>query len=202
MNSEKIAEVFVFEDSFFFTTRVRIKRVEGDKIVLSTTELLKKFVVLGKRIHLKFRTFALPVKVIGKSEEDLIVTLPSLNPEKPVGDRRSARVNPSHVHPVRLFISLDGEEEKEYEVEDISEGGFSVIVNDPSLIDVFMDREVKVHIDFPVEVEEVRGTARMVNVQELGEGRLKLGFEMFLDDADMVKVRFYVYSRIKEMLRG
>jgi len=34
MNSEKIAEVFVFEDSFFFTTRVRIKRVEGDKIVL------------------------------------------------------------------------------------------------------------------------------------------------------------------------
>ncbi len=201
MNSEKTAEVFVFEDSFFFTTRVRIKRVEGDRIVLSTTELLKRFVVIGRRIHIKYGTFALPVKVVGKSEEDLIVTLPSLNPERPVGDRRSARVKPSHVHPVRLFISFDSEEEREYEVEDISEGGFSIVVSDPSLIDAFLDREVKIHIDFPVEVEELRGSARLVNVQELGNGRLKLGFEMFIDDADTVKVRFYVYSRIKEMLR-
>jgi len=201
MNSEKIAEIFIFEDSFFFTTKVRIKRVEGDRIVLSTTELLKKFVVIGRKIHLKYGTFALPVKVIGKGQEDLIVSMPSLNPEKPVGDRRSARVKPSHVHPVRLFISLEEEEESEYEVEDISEGGFSILIDNPYLIDLFLDREVKLHIDFPVEVEEVRGSAKLVNVQELGNGRIKLGFEMFIDDADTVKVRFYVYSRIKEMLR-
>ncbi len=202
MDNEKIAEIFVFEDSFFFTTRVRIKRVEGDKVILSTTELLKKFIVIGKRIHIKYATFALPTKVIGKSDEDLIVTLPSLNPEKPVGDRRNARVKPSHIHPVRLYLALEGEEEKEYTVEDISEGGFSIIVNSPALLDMFLDKEVKVHIDFPVEVEEVKGTARMVNIQELGPTKIKLGFEMFLDDADTVKVRFYVYSRIKELLRA
>ncbi len=200
MSSERTAEIFIFEDSFFFNTKVKLKRVEGDRIVLTATDLLKKFAVLGKKAHLKYATFALPVKVVGKSEEEIIVTVPSLNPEKPVGDRRSARVPPSHVHPIKLYLALD-EEEKEYEVEDISEGGFSIVVTDPSEVDRFLNRDVKVHIDFPVEVEEVRGTARLVNIQELDDGRIKLGFEIFIDDADMVKVRFYVYSRIREILR-
>ncbi len=201
MKKDKTAEIFIFEDSFFFTTTTQIRRVEEDRIVLKATRLLKRFAVLGKRVHMKYATFALPVKVIGKSEEEVIVTLPSLNPEKPVGDRRSARVQPSHVHPVKLFLSVGGEEEREYEVEDISEGGFSVVVDDPSEIDRFLDREVKVHIDFPVEVEEVMGSARLVNVQELEDGRIKLGFELLVEDADSVKVRFYVYARIKEILR-
>ncbi len=200
MSSERTAEIFIFEDSFFFNTKVKLKRVEGDRIVLTATDLLKKFAVLGKKAHLKYATFALPVKVVGKSEEEIIVTVPSLNPEKPVGDRRSARVPPSHVHPIKLYLALD-DEEKEYEVEDISEGGFSIVVTDPSEVDRFLNRDVKVHIDFPVEVEEVRGTARLVNIQELDDGRIKLGFEIFIDDADMVKVRFYVYSRIREILR-
>ncbi len=199
MKDDKNAEVFIFEDAFFFTTKVNIKRVEGDKVVLTITPLLKRFAVLGKRIYLKYRSFALPVKVVGKSEEDLIVTLPELNPERPVGDRKSARVKPSHVHPVRLYMEVNGDR-KEYQVEDISEGGFSIIV-DPKDLDRFLGREVGVHIEFPVEVEEVRGSAKLVNVQELEDGRLKLGFEMIIEDADTVKVRFYVYSRIKEILR-
>ncbi|RLJ69917.1 PilZ domain-containing protein [Hydrogenivirga caldilitoris] len=200
MSIEKAVEIFIFEDSFFFTTKVSLKRVEGDRLVLSTTDLLKKFAVLGKKAHLKYSTFALPVKIVGKSDTELIVTIPSLNPEKPVGDRRSARVPPSHVHPVKLFISVDGEE-KEYEVDDISEGGFSVVVSDPYEVDKFLNKDVKVHIDFPVEVEEVKGSARLVNVLETEDGKIKLGFELFIDDADMVKVRFYVYSRIREILR-
>jgi len=200
MESEKIAEVFIFEDSFFFNTKVAIKRVEEDRVVLTATKLLKKFAVLGKKAHLKYATFALPVKIVGKSEDEVIVTVPALNPERPVGDRRSARVQPSHIHPIKLYLALD-EEEKEYEVEDISEGGFSVIVSEPQEVDVYLNREVKVHIDFPVEAEEVRGTAKLVNVQELEDGKIKLGFELLIDDADMVKVRFYVYSRIKEILR-
>ncbi len=200
MEPEKAAEIFIFEDSFFFNTKVAIKRVEEDRVVLTATKLLKKFAVLGKKAHLKYATFALPVKIVGKSEEEVIVTVPALNPERPVGDRRSARVPPSHVHPVKLYLALD-EEEKEYEVEDISEGGFSVVVSEPEEVDTYLNREVKVHIDFPVEAEEVRGTAKLVNVQELEDGRIKLGFELLIEDADMVKVRFYVYSRIKEILR-
>ena len=95
---------------------------------------------------------------------------------------------------------VDGER-KEYQAEDISEGGFSVIVEKPEEMEVFFDKEVVAHLIFPVEVEEVRCPARMVNVQELPDGKIKLGFEMFIDDADMVKVRFYVYSRIREILR-
>ena len=201
MTSEKTTEIFIFEDSFFFSTKTRIKRVEGDRIVLEGTRLLRRFAVLGKKVHMKYSTFALPTKVVGKNEEEIIVSLPSLNPEKPVGDRKSARVKPSHVHPVKLNIKLD-EEEREYEVDDISEGGFSIVVDSPMEIDNFLGREVGVHIDFPVEAEEVFGTARLVNIQELEDGRVKLGFEMFLDDADTVKVRFYVYARIREILRG
>ncbi len=199
MKDNKNAEVFIFEDTFFFTTKVNIKRVEGERLILTTTPLLKKFAVLGKRIYIKYRSFALPVKVVGKSEEELIVTLPELNPERPVGDRKSARVNPSHVHPVKLYVEVDGTR-KEYEVEDISEGGFSIRV-DASELENFLNKEVGVHIEFPVELEEVRGSAKLVNVQELEDGKLKLGFEMFLDDADTVKVRFYVYSRIREILK-
>ncbi|WP_457601434.1 PilZ domain-containing protein [Hydrogenivirga sp.] len=200
MNSEKVAEIFIFEDSFFFNTKVRIKRVEGDRIALTSTRLLRKFAVLGKKAHLKYATFALPVKIVGKNEEEIIVTAPSLNPERPVGDRRSARVPPSHIHPVKLSLALDNEE-KEYEPEDISEGGFSIVVEDPAEVDRFLDRDVKVHITFPVEAEEVMGNAKLVNVQELEDERIKLGFELFIDDADTVKVRFYVYSRIREILR-
>lgn len=198
MNEEKTAEIFIFEDFFFFTTKVPIRRVEGDRIILSTTPLLNKFALLGKKVHIKYSTFALPVKVIGKSEKELIVTLPSLSPERPVGDRKSARVRPSHIHPVRLYLGKDREEK---EVEDISEGGFSILVRNPSEVDRYIGKEMEVHIDFPVEVEEVKGTARLVNIQEFPDGRIKLGFELFIDDADMVKVRFYVYSRIREILK-
>lgn len=201
MTSERTAEIFIFEDSFFFSTRTKIKRIEGEKIVLEETRLLKRFAVLGKKVYIKYSTFALPTKIVGKSEEEVIVNLPSLNPEKPVGDRRSSRVKPSHIHPVKLYIKLD-DEEREYEVDDISEGGFSIIVDSPAEVDSFLDREVEVHIDFPVEAEEVFGTARLVNIQEFNDGRIKLGFEMFLEDADTVKVRFYVYARIREILRG
>ncbi len=201
MNQDRTAEIFIFEDTFFFTTKVEIRRVEGDKVILSTTPLLSRFAIIGKKVHIRYSTFALPVKVVGKNEGEIIVTLPSLSPEKPVGDRKSARVKPSHVHPVRLYIKEDGQE-VEHEVEDISEGGFSIIVKNPSEVDKYIGRDVEVHIDFPVEAEEVGGTARMVNIQELSEGRIKLGFELFIDDADTVKVRFYVYSRIREILRG
>ncbi|MDQ7038129.1 MAG: PilZ domain-containing protein [Aquificota bacterium] len=199
MKDDRNAEVFIFEDTFFFTTRVFIKRVEGDRVALTVTPLLRKFAVLGKRIYLKYRSFALPVKVVGKSGDEIMVTLPELNPEKPVGDRRSARVRPSHIHPVRLYIEVNGEK-REFPVEDISEGGFSITA-ESSYLDKFIGREVGVHIEFPVEVEEVKGTARLVNVQELENGKVKMGFEMFIEDADTVKVRFYVYSRIKEILR-
>ncbi len=201
MNSERKADIFLFDDSFLFTTRVIIKRVEENKIVLSSTPLLRKFAVLGRRLYIKYATFALPVKVVGKNDEELIVSLPTLNPEKPVGDRRSARVVPSHVHPVKIYLSPDGQEEKEYEAMDISEGGFSVRSTNPAELEAFLDKEVKVHIDFPVEGEEVFGKAHLVNVQELEDGSVKLGFELIAEDADTVKVRFYVYSRIKEMLR-
>ena len=201
MNQDRTAEIFIFEDTFFFTTKVEIRRVEGDRVILSTTPLLSRFAIIGKKVHIRYSTFALPVKVVGKNDQEIIITLPSLSPEKPVGDRKSARVRPSHVHPIRLYIKEDGQE-VEHEVEDISEGGFSIVVKNPSEVDKYIGRDVEVHIDFPVEAEEVRGTARMVNIQEFSEGKIKLGFELFIDDADTVKVRFYVYSRIREILRG
>lgn len=201
MNSERKIEIFLFEDTFFLNTQVPLKKVEGDRVVTGTTQLFKKFAVLGKKVYIKYSTFVLPAKIAGKADNEIILTLPSLSPEKPVGDRKSARVKPSHIHPVKLYIKEEGRE-VEHEVEDISEGGFSIIVGSHLEVDRFLGKEVSVHIDFPVEAEEVKGKARLVNIQELPDGRVKLGFELLVDDADMVKIRFYVYSRIKEILRG
>ncbi len=197
----RIVEIFLFEDTFFFTTRVNIKKVEEDRIILTTTPLLNKLAMLGKKAHMRYSTFALPVKIVGKNEDEIIVSVPSLNPERPVGDRRSARVPPSHVHPVKLKLEVEGKM-VDWELEDISEGGFSIVVSNTSEVDMFMDREVKFHMDFPVEVEEIEGTAKLVNIQEFEEGKIKLGFEMLIDDADAVKVRFYIYSRIREIIRS
>ena len=71
MAEDRTAEIFIFEDSFFFTTRTKLKRVEEEKIALAITPLLRRFAVLGKRVHMKYNTFALPAKVIGKSETNL-----------------------------------------------------------------------------------------------------------------------------------
>jgi len=192
----RTAEVFIFEENFVFTTCVAVKRVEGDRVALKNTPLLSKFAILGKKAYLKYSTFVLPVKVVGKSDEEVIFTLPSVSPERPVGDRRSARVKPSPDHPVKLFI-----EDEEQEVEDVSEGGFSIILRDVSRLERYIKGEVEVRMNFPVEGEEVRGTARLVNVREQPDGSVKLGFEFFSEDADMVKVRFYVYSRVREILK-
>lgn len=200
MSESKIAEIFVFEDTFFFTTKVQVRRVEEERIALSTTPLLSKFALLGKKIYMRYSTFALPVRVVGKSDKEILVTLPFLSPEKHVGDRKAVRVRPSPTHPVRLYIGAEGEEVQR-EVEDISEGGFSIVLRDPSEVDRYIGKEVDIRIDFPVEAQEVKGRAKMVNIQESPEGEVKLGFELFIDDADMVKVRFYVYSRVREILR-
>ncbi len=201
MGSDKKAEIFLFEDNFFITSSVSIRRVDEDKIVFGITPLLNKHAMLGKKIYIKYATFVLPTKVIGKTQGELILSMPMLNPEKPVGDRKSARVYPSDAHPVKVYISLEGEKEKEYELSDISEGGFAIKIENPAEAERFIGKEVKVRLDFPVEGEEVTGKAKLVNIQEFEGKGANVGFELLIEDADAVKVRFYVYSRIKEILK-
>ncbi len=201
MADKKIAELFIFEDTYFFNAKVEIKKVEEERIYLSSSYLIHKFAVIGNKAYLRYTSFVLPVKILGKSEEELIVSFPVLNPEKPIGDRKSARVPPSNLHPVNLYL-YTSEGRKSYKVEDISEGGFAIELENLKEVDEFLNKEVRFEIEFPKEGEEVKGNARLVNIIEKENGKAKLGFEMLIDDAQMTKVRFYVYSRIKEILKS
>ncbi len=201
MKKPKDAEIFIFEEDFFFSAHVKIIEVNDEKLTITNTPLLNRFAILGKRVHLKHATFILPSKVIGKSDATVVLSMPTLNPEGPAGDRKGARVPPSEIHPVKLIFLEDGKE-KEVEVEDVSEGGFSIRVNPlREEVNEYLHKDIPFKMIFPSEAEHVRGTARAVNLTEISPDRAKIGFEMFIDDADAVKVRFYVYSRVKEILK-
>ena len=84
---------------------------------------------------------------------------------------------------------------------DISEGGLSIEVESKEQVEEFIEkREFEFRLETPIkEAPQVSGSMKLVNIMEMPD-KFKLGFETFMEDADMVKLRFYIYQRIKEML--
>ncbi|HID65441.1 MAG TPA: hypothetical protein EYP32_00485 [Aquificaceae bacterium] len=193
------AEIFLFNSEVvLYTITEIIGLLDDDKIKVKATSLLKRFGVEGEKVFLKYSTFILPTKIIRKSEDYIILDFPTLTPEKPLGDRKSVRVKPSPEKPVKIKIN-----NVEKDIYDISEVGFSLKCSQDE-IERFSTRvkSNSVVIELPNEESKIQGKAKLINVRELENGDILCGYELFLDDTDMVKIRFYIYERVKEILKG
>ena len=193
------AEIFLFNSEVvLYTITEIIGLLDDDKIKVKATSLLKRFGVEGEKVFLKYSTFILPTKIIRKSEDYIILDFPTLTPEKPLGDRKSVRVKPSPEKPVKIKIN-----NVEKDIYDISEVGFSLKCSQDE-VERFSTRvkSNSVVIELPNEESKIQGKAKLINVRELENGDILCGYELFLDDTDMVKIRFYIYERVKEILKG
>ncbi|NPA32245.1 MAG: hypothetical protein GXO04_01315 [Aquificae bacterium] len=198
MNSHAELFLFVRDDVVIYIITTLLGVVDDSRIKVKTTPLLRRFGLEGTRVYFKYSTFILPTKIVGKSDDFVLLDFPALSPEKPLGDRKSIRVKPSPRKPV--YVSLNG---KEKEVYDISEVGFSVKCSEDEIdTQVREEKTFSVVLKLPVEHTEIRGEAKLVNVRELKNDEVLCGYELYVDDTDMVKIRFYIYERVKQILKG
>ena len=193
---ENSAEIFFVKDSMVFYVKTSVNDFDGRNIYIKNTKLLNKYAHIGDKVHIKYMSFVLHSRVVGKNESSVILDFPALGSEKPLGDRKSVRVEISPEKPVKVF--LDG---KEKTVHDISETGFSLFCN-PDEVEQYFNKEIKISLEVPEVEEKIQGTAKLINMREFEDGKVLCGFEMFIEDKDMVKIRFYIYHRIKEILEA
>jgi len=196
MNSH--VEIYLLDLEPVVYVRTNLEKFDGNRIQVKATPLLKRYGKVGERVHFKYDSFVLPTRITGKGEEHFLLEFPMLHPERPVGERRSVRVRPSSQQPIKVVINGI-----EKEMSDISETGFSVLCDYEELDRVAdPDENYEVRFVLPKMEEEITGYARIANVREVEDGKILCGYELFLEDPDMVKVRFYIYERIKEILKG
>jgi len=191
-------EIYLLNDDTVIYVKTELEKFDGSKIYVKGTPLLRKYGKVGDKVHFRYDSFVLPTRIIGLGDDYYILEFPTLHPEKPVGERRSIRVRVPKKNPIR--VKIDGYEK---DMHDISETGFSVFCNIEEL-DHVADSSKSLEVSFilPNIEEEIHGTARIANIREIEQGKVLCGYELFLEDADMVKVRFYIYERIKEILQG
>ncbi|AAC06969.1 hypothetical protein [Aquifex aeolicus] len=191
-------EVFLVEKEILVYIQTKSIGIEDNSIKLKMTPLLKKFANIGDKVYLKHSTFMLPTKIKAKKEDEVLLEFPSLTPEKPLGDRRNVRVLSDPENPVKVRFN-----EITKEVYDISEVGFSIKCGMEEIDEILKNKEIsEVEIYLPNLEEWIKGSARLVNVREFENGDILCGYELFLDTPDEVKVRFYIYERVKEILKG
>ena len=193
---ENSTEIFFVKDSMVFYVKTFINGFDGKNIYVKNTNLLNKYAHIGDKVHIKYMSFVLHSRIVGKTEDNIILDFPALGTEKPLGDRKSVRVEVSSKKPIKIYI--DG---KEKNVHDISETGFSLFCY-PDEVENYFNKEIKISLEVPDVEEEIQGTAKLINVREFENGKVLCGFEMFIEDKDMVKIRFYIYHRIKEILEA
>ncbi|NPB08231.1 MAG: PilZ domain-containing protein [Aquificae bacterium] len=191
-------EIYLLNDDTVVYVKTDLEKFDGSAIHVKATPLLKKYGRVGDRVHFRYDSFVLPTRIIGVGEDYYLLEFPTLHPEKPVGERRSIRVRVPQRSPIK--VNLEGIEK---EMHDISETGFSVFCNLEELDEIANpSKTLEVSFTLPNIEEEIRGTARIANIREVERGKILCGYELFLEDPDMVKVRFYIYERIKEILQG
>ena len=191
------AEVYIFMNDYVVDIKTNFKKFDGNLIHIETTPLLEKFGREGQRVYLKYKSFILPTRVVGRNENNILLEFPKISPEKPLGDRKSIRVPP--LKEERFKVTLGNTTKDLY---DISEEGFAVLCNLED-VDNFKDRTtLPFYFELPRVKEIIKGTANLVNIRDYGD-KIICGFEMIdVTNADSIKIRFYIYERIKEILEG
>ena len=191
------AEVYIFLDDYVVDVKTTFQKFEDNLIYIGTTPLLERFGREGQRVYLKYKSFILPTRVVGRNKNYILLEFPKISPEKPIGDRKSIRVPPLKEEKFKVTV---GNQTKD--LYDISEEGFAVYCNLED-IDSFKNSTVlPFYFELPRVKEIIKGTANLVNIRDCGD-KIICGFEMIdIPNVDSIKIRFYIYERIKEILEG
>lgn len=191
------AEIYIFPNDYVVDVKTTFKKFEGNLIYVEISPLLEKFGREGQRVYLKYKSFILPTRVVGRNENNLLLEFPKISPEKPLGDRKSIRVPP--LKEENFKVTVGNLTKKLY---DISEEGFAVYCSLEDVDNLKERKSLPFYFELPRVKEIIKGTANLVNIREQGDSII-CGFEMVdITNADSIKIRFYIYERIKEILEG
>jgi len=193
----RLAEIYILMNELVVFARTSLKEFDGEFIYVQATPLLEKFGKKGQKVYLRYKGLILPTKVVKKNEDGILLEFPKISQEKPVGDRRSARVPPSKNEIFRVILG-----DKVKELYDISEEGFGIYC-DLEDVNNFKEKTiVPFYFELPRVGEAINGMANLVNIRDYGD-KIICGFNMVsVTNADTVKIRFYIFQRIKEILEG
>lgn len=193
----RLAEIYILMNELVVSARTSLEGLDGEFMYVQATPLLEKFGKEGQKVYLKYKGLILPTKVVKKDEDSILLEFPKISPEKPIGDRRSVRVPPSKNEIFKVILG-----DKVKELYDISEEGFGIYC-DLEDVDNFKEETiVPFYFKLPRVGETIKGMANIVNIRDYGD-KIICGFNMVsVTTADTVKIRFYIYQRIKEILEG
>lgn len=191
------AEVYIFQDDYVVDIKTSVEKFGGGIIYISSTPLLEKFGREGQRVYLKYKYFILPSRIVGRNDKHLLLEFPQISPEKPLGDRKSIRVPPLKEENFR--VNINNTEKILY---DISEEGFAIYCSLEDIENFRRKISFPFYFELPRIKEVIKGTAHLINIREQGN-QIICGFEMVdITNPDTIKIRFYIYERIKEILEG
>lgn len=193
----RLAKIYILMNDLIVSARTSLEEFDGEFIYVRVTPLLERFGKEGQKVYLKYNGFILPTKVVKKNEDSILLEFPKISQEKPIGDRRSVRVPPSKNEIFKVILG-----DKVKELYDISEEGFAIYC-DLGDVDDFKEKTiVPFYFELPRVGEAIKGTANLANIRDYGD-KIICGFNMVsVTSADTVKIRFYIYQRIKEILEG
>ncbi|MEJ5338568.1 MAG: hypothetical protein ACK42C_03205 [Aquificaceae bacterium] len=187
------------EGGILFHTKLEKLKYQEGKVYLNPTPLARRLILTGDVINLGYMNFVLPGRVVGKNE-NIIVNIFYAG-EGRLGDRSKPRVPVQKEHAFMVLLKIGGIF-RTFEPVDISEGGFSLVITDSSLVPEMMNKSLDFKITGREELSGVSGTARLVGIVEERPYSSKLAFEVDIDDASSTKIRLYVINTIKRLLSG
>ena len=194
----KLVDVYkILEGGILFHTRLEKLKYQEGMLYLKTTPLAGRFILTGDTINLGYMNFVIPGTVVEKSNQ-IIVNI-FYTGEGKLGDRSKPRVPVQKDKVFVVLLKIDGSF-RAFMPLDISEGGFSLVVTDTSIITEMLNKRLDFKITGREELSGVSGSARLVGIMEEKTFISKLTFEIDVDDASSAKIRLYVINAINRLL--
>ncbi|MEJ7555084.1 MAG: hypothetical protein WKI49_01540 [Aquificaceae bacterium] len=194
----KLVDVYkILEGGILFHTRLEKLKYQEGMLYLKTTPLAGRFILTGDTINLGYMNFVIPGTVVEKSNQ-IIVNI-FYTGEGKLGDRSKPRVPVQKDKVFVVLLKIDGSF-RAFMPLDISEGGFSLVVTDTSIIPEMLNKRLDFKITGREELSGVSGSARLVGIMEEKTFISKLTFEIDVDDASSAKIRLYVINAINRLL--
>ncbi|MEN3034164.1 MAG: hypothetical protein ABDH18_04165 [Aquificaceae bacterium] len=186
----------ILDDKILF--RANTKKLQHRDLVvnLELTPFIKKFVMVGDSVGFSYGGVLLQGRVVGKGEH-LIVEL-FYGREGKFGDRSKPRVAVPEDMSFRVLLKTGGPI-RSFEPYDISEEGFAIFCNDPDFVSEIINKDVEFRLVGREDLSNISGSASLVNISEEGRGRLKLGFELKMQEALYTRLRFYIVEVLKKL---
>jgi len=151
----KLVDVYkILEGGILFHTRLEKLKYQEGMLYLKTTPLAGRFILTGDIINLGYMSFVIPGRVVGKSNQ-IIVNI-FYTGEGKLGDRSKPRVPVQKDQTFMVLLKIDSVF-RAFMPLDISEGGFSLVVTDTSIIPEMLNKRLDFKITGREELSGVSG---------------------------------------------